>query len=258
MISGVEWLVFVLLLTALLASALLTALWVETHRLEDVWTLSNLCEPLALRYRVLGRDHLARPDPFVLHDKPGAAAENSLIERSLVSTRSNGLPAVFEYVTYRDPMRVRRFGFPFLVLAARVPKDSPSFRLRPQRLFERFLYKEPFDAPRRHQPPPGWVIHLDESRDRRWEGPLPDLNGLAASGLWIQVSGDTLFAASPLRPWQRFRFTPEGIQSLVRKALPVLKSFDSPDAKALESFVLAGTCLPLPALESTPADRHPR
>ncbi|WP_043739157.1 hypothetical protein [Thioalkalivibrio nitratireducens] len=237
MMSGFEWVALVLVSTVLVALALLTALWFETQRLEDAWALSRLGEPLGLRYRVLGRDYLAHPEPFVVHEKPGAAAENSVIERSLVSTRAQGLPAVFEYVTYRDPMRLRRFGPPFLVLAVRVPAGIPSFRLRPKGLFEAFLNIAHRDVPQRYRVPPGWVMHIDGPEDAGSEQPLPDLRRLAKSGLWIQVSGNALFAARPLKPWQVSCFTQEGIHALIRQGLPVLQALDSPDAPQLETLV---------------------
>jgi hypothetical protein len=237
MLSGFEWLVLILASTVVLALALLTVLWFETQRLDDAWTLSRLGESLGLRYRVLGRDHLARPKPFVLHERPGAAAENSVIERSLVSTRAHGMPAVFEYVTYRDRMRLRRFGPPFLVLAVRVPPGVPSFRLRPKGLFEGLLNLARGGVPQHHRVPPGWVMHLDGSDGTAWERPLPDMGRLAASGLWIQVAGHALFAACPLRRWPVSRFTQKGIQALIRQALPVLTELDSPDATHLEVLV---------------------
>jgi hypothetical protein len=257
MISGVEWVVLVLVSTVLVALTLLTALWFETQQLEDTWALSRLGEPVGLRYRVLGRDRLARPEPFILHERLGAAPENSVIERCLVSTRTNGLPAVFEYVTYRDPMGLRRFGPPFLVLAVRVPAGIPNFRLRPQRLFEGLLNVPHGGVPQHHRVPRGWVAHIDVSDGTVWQHPLPDLDRLAASGLWIQVSGQALFAAQPLRLWQGSRFTPGAIQSLIRRALPVLRALDSPDTPDLESLLLVGRCLPQAAFESTPVNRDP-
>jgi hypothetical protein len=82
--------------------------------------------------------------------------------------------------------------------------------------------------------PPGWVMHIDGSDGTGWERPLPDMGRLAASGLWIQVSGHALFAARPPRPWPVSRFTEKGIQALIRQALPVLTALDSPDAPHLE------------------------
>lgn len=257
MISGVEWVVLILVSTVLAALSLLTALWLESQRLDDAWSLSRLGEPLGLRYRVFGRDRLARPEPFVLHERRGAAPENSVIERSLVSTRSNGLPAMFEYITYRDTMGLRRFGRPFLVLAVRVPAGAPSFRLRPKHLLEEIRNVAPPGVPQHHRVPRAWVAHIDVPDGTGWQHPPPDLDHLAASGLWIQVSGQALFVAQPLRLWQGSRFTPRAIQRLIRRALPVLKALDSPDTSDLESLLLVSRGLPQATFESTPVDRNP-
>jgi hypothetical protein len=237
MTSSFEWLLLIAFSSAVVLGTLLIALSFERQRRTDVSSLSTLGERLGMRYRVLGRDHLLRPEPFVLHERPGAAAENSLIERSLIGTRASGLPAIFEYVTYRDRMGFRRFGPPFLVLAARVPMGTPCFRLRPQGLLERFWNEAHGRTPRHAQTPPGWIVRIDGLDGTRSERPLPDMASLAASGLWMQVSGRTLFVAQPLRSWQCSALTPRGVQRLVRQALPVLRALDSPDAPHLETGI---------------------
>lgn len=237
MISGFEWVVLVVLSTVLVSLALLIALWFEAQRLDDAWTLSRLGEPLGMRYRVMGRDCLSRPEPFVLHERTGAVADNSVIERSLVSSRPHALPAVFEYVTYRDRMGLRRYGAPFLVLAVRVPAGTPGFRLRPQGLCDRLVSSVLKRAPRPHGVPPGWVLHMDGSEGRAVEQLAPHMDRLTASSLWIQVSERALFVGQSLRSWQPPGFTPRGVERLVHRALPVLKALGSPDTPNLEALM---------------------
>lgn len=237
MISGFEWFLLIVASTAVMVATLLAAVWLEAQRVSDVRCLSMLGESLGMRYRVLGRDHLFRPEPFVLHEKPGAAAENSVIERSLVSTRSQGLPAIFEYVSYRDRMGLRRFGSPFLVLVARVPADTPSFMLRPRGLLERLSSPRQGDGAGHRRGSFGWVLQMDEPGTEHWGGFGTEMNRFTASRLWIQVSGRAVYVAQPFRPWPGCGFTRAGVERLVRVALPVLKALDSPDASHLEMLM---------------------
>lgn len=239
MISGLEWLLLVAFSTVFVCMAMLVAVWLEGKRLVDARVLSDMGGQLGMRYRVLGRDHLPRPEPFVLHERPGVVSENSMIERSLVSDRVHGLPAVFEYVNYRDRLGVRRFGPPSLVLVARVPAEVPAFRLRPRLPFERLWGSDqtrfPFDA----GVAPGWVFHLDTAD---WSGPgsaALHMESLTRSGLWLQVSGGALYIALPRSPWPCAQFRPCGIERLVRAAMPVLHALDSPDASNLQSLLLS-------------------
>lgn len=236
MISGFEWFLLIAASTAVMLVTLLAAFWLETLRLSDVRSLSRLGEPLGMRYRVLGRDHLFRPEPFVLHERPGSAAGNSLIERSLVSARARGLPAVFEYVSYRDRMGLRRFGSPFLVLAARVPAGTPGFMLRPQGLLERVASIRQVDGKGRPQVPQGWVLQMDGGESTGLKRLAFDPRQLTASRLWIQVSDRTVYIAEPFRLWPGCGFTPRGVERLIRLALPALKVLDSPDASSLEAL----------------------
>ncbi len=233
MISGLEWLLLIAFSTAFVLMAMLVAARLEGQRLVDARALSEMGAQPGMRYRVLGRDHLPRPEPFVLHERPGVSCENSVIERSLVGNRPHGLPAIFEYVTYRDRMGVRRFGPPSLVLAARVPAGMPAFRLRPRTHFERLWgvvrMQHPFDV----RVPPGCVFHLDTSGGSERDLDALDLGRLAHSGLWLQVSGGTLYAALPGSLWPCSQFTPCGIERLVRMAIPVLDALDSPDVSSL-------------------------
>jgi len=233
-ISGFEWFLLIVASTAVMVATLLAAVWLEAQRMSDVRALSMLGESLGMRYRVLGRDHLFRPEPFVLHEKPGAAADYSVIERSLVSTRAQGLPAIFEYVSYRDRMGLRRFGSPFLVLAARVPAGTPGFMLRPLGPLERLASLRQSDDSSHRRLAPGWVLQTNEPGTEQWGGLGPEMNRLTASRLWIQVSGRAVYVAQPFRPWPGCGFTPAGVERLVRLALPVLKALDSPDVSRLE------------------------
>lgn len=239
MISGFEWFLLIALSTGVVLVTLLIALWFDAQRLADVRSLSMLGEPLGMRYRVLGRHYLFRPDPFVLHERTGAVAGNSVIERSLVGPRPHGLPAVFEYVTYRDQMGLRRFGPPFLVLAVRVRPGTPGFRLRPQGFYERLVSTRLKRAQGQHGVPSGWVLHADGSNGRGVERLAPHMDRLIASRLWIQVSERTLFVGQSLRCWQYPSFTPRGVQRLIDRALPVLRALDSPDVPSLETPFLA-------------------
>lgn len=254
MISGFEWFLLIAASTAVMLVTLLAAFWLESQRLSDVRSLSMLGEPLGMRYRVLGRDHLFRPEPFVLHERPGSAAGNSLIERSLVSTRARGLPAVFEYVSYRDRMGLRRFGSPFLVLAARVPAGIPGFMLRPRGLLERFASVRQVHANGQPQAPQGWFLQIDGWESTELESLAFDLKQLTASRLWIQVSGRTVYIAAPFRPWPGCGFTPRGVERLIRLTLPVLKALDSPDASPLEALMLPHAALTETAVGSPSAD----
>lgn len=239
MISSFEWFLLIVASTSVVVATLLAAVWLEAQRLVDVRAMSMLGESLGMRYRVLGRDHLVRPEPFVLHERLDPAAENSLIERCLVSTRAQGLPAVFEYVSYRDPMGLRRFGAPFLVLAARVPAGTPGFMLRPQGPLARagslFLHH----GASQPRTPPGWVLRFDESEADRSASPYSGMDRLTASRLWIQVTGRTVYVAHPFRPWPGCGFTPRGVERLVRLAMPILRALNSPDAAQLETLLPA-------------------
>lgn len=236
MISGFEWFLLIVASSAVMVATLLAAVWLEAQRLSDVRSLSMLGESLGMRYRVFGRDHLFRPEPFVLHQRPSSAAENSVIERSLVSTRAQGWLAIFEYVSYRDRMGLRRFGSPFLVLAARVPAGTPGFMLRPRGPLERVASLRQGDGASHQRVPSGWVLQMDEP-DTEWGCLRTEMDRFTASRLWIQVSGRAVYLAQPFRPWPGCGFTPSGVERLVRLALPVLKALDSPDASHLEMLM---------------------
>ena len=233
MISGLEWLLLVAFSTAFVSLAMLAAAWLEGQRLVDARAVSEVGAQLGMRYRVLGRDHLPRPEPFVLHERPGVSSENSVIERSLVSNQPHGLPAVFEYVNYRDRMGLRRFGPPSLVLAARVPAEIPAFRLRRGIHLERFWMAVRMQDPYDTRVPRGWVFHLDTPDGSVRDLAALDMKRLAHSGLWLQVSGGTLYAALPGSLWPCTQFNPCGIERLVRAAIPVLRALDSPDVSNL-------------------------
>jgi hypothetical protein len=240
MISGLEWLLLVAFSMAFVFMSMLVAVWLEGQRLVDVRVLSDMGSQLGMRYRVLGRDHLPRPEPFVLHERPGVVSENSVIERSLVSDRIQGLPAVFEYVSYRKRMGVCRSGPPSLVLAARVPAEVPAFRLRPRFPLERLWGSDQSRLQYDACVPRGWVLHLDAST-RPGVGPAAlDMESLTGSAVWLQVSGRSLYIALPRSLWPCAQFTPCGIERLVRAALPVLQALDSPDASSLEGLLRRG------------------
>jgi len=240
MISGFEWLLLATFSTALVALAMLAALWLAVQRRANARVLSSMGALLDMRYKVLGRDHLSRPEAFVLHARPGVSSEHSVIQRCLVSRRSQGLPAVFEYVSYRDPMGVRRLGSPSLVLAVRVPPEVPAFRLRPRLPLEKF-WRSAHSASEVHAGvPPGWVFHLDASTHPGGDSPALDLERLTGSALWLQVHGHTLYIVLPRSLWPCAQFTPCGIERIVRTALPVLQALGSPDISNLESLLRPG------------------
>jgi hypothetical protein len=237
-ISGFEWFLLIVASAAVMSAMLLVAFWLESQRLNDVRSLSMLGESLGMRYRVLGRDHLFRPEPFVLHERPGSAAENSVIERSLVSIQTQGLPAVFEYVSYRDRMGVRRFGSPFLVLAARVPAGTPDLMLRPRGFPEKLAgFRQGVGGWNHHRVSSGRALPMDEPENNGLNRLVSALERPTASRLWIQVSGRVVYVAQPFRPWPGCGFTPSGVARLIRLALPVLKALDSPDASRLEMLM---------------------
>lgn len=234
----IPWLPFLSVLVlsgGFVVVSLTTSLWLHRRQWAHAGTLAALGAPLGMRYRVLGAPYLRLPEPFVLHERPRTVAENSLIERSLVSSGPDGVPAVFEYVTYRDDRKLRPVARPFLVLAARVPERLPSFRLRPGRF--RILAgsagavlgpKLPFD---------GWILHRDTAlSDDEWDDCV-DWGLLQASGLWMQASGSILYVALPPRFAGAGGFTVDGIEGLLRQALPVLRHLGSPNVARLERLV---------------------
>ena len=233
MVSGIEWFLVISVAIAVVVATFLAAVWLEAQRFSDVRTLSMLGESLGMCYRVLGRDHLFRSEPFVLHERPGSAAENSVIERSLVSTRPQGLPAIFEYVSYQDPMGLRRLGTPFLVLAARVPAGTPGFMLRPRGPLERVGSLFRHHGASQPRTPPGWMLRVDEPEKDRPAWPGFGMDRLTASRLWIQANGRKVYVAQAFRPRPGCGFTPRGVERLVRLALLVLKALNSPDVRPL-------------------------
>jgi hypothetical protein len=215
--------------------ALIASLQVHRRLLVDAGTLAALGEPLGMRYRVLGAPYLRLPEPFVLHERPRTVAENSVIERSLLSSGASGLPAVFEYATYRDDRRLRRSARPFLVLAARVPADVPAFRLSP-RWWLGSLAGSSIGFAIARRLPGGWIWHRDavllpDEWDDRLDWPL-----LRASGLWMQVSGSTVYLALPPRTGRSGGFTVAAICELTRRATPLLAHLGSPDASRLQQL----------------------
>jgi len=239
MTTGFEWVLILGLSLGFTGLALAASLWLDGRRAVDARALSALGERVGLRYRVLGRDHLELPEPFVLHERSRSVAENSVIERSLVSKRADGLPAVFEYVTYRDRAGLRRSGAPFLVLAARLPDGIPDLRLRPPTLVELLL--------RSALGLTNVVVGSRVNRGRGSDAPrcakkapeAPDWQRFAASGLWIQAHARTLYIARLDGWWRRAGFTPSGIDALVHEALPLLQAVGSPDVRVFGA--LAGS-----------------
>jgi hypothetical protein len=140
---------------------------------------------------------------------------------------------VFEYATYRDARRLRRSARPFLVLAARVPADVPAFRLSPTWWLGSLAGSSIGDAIARRLPG-GWVLHRDAVMlPDEWDDRL-DWRLLEASGLWIQVSGATVYLALPPRTGRSGGFTVAAICELTRRAAPLLAHLGSPDAARLQ------------------------
>jgi hypothetical protein len=213
--------------------ALIASLQVHRRLLVDAGTLAALGEPLGMRYRVLGAPYLRLPEPFVLHERSRTVAENSVVERSLLSSKATSLPAVFEYATYRDDRRLRRSARPFLVLAVRVPADVPAFRLSPRWWLGSLAGSSIGDVIARRLPG-GWVLHRDAVLlPDEWDDRL-DWRLLEASGLWIQVSGATLYLALPPRIGRSDGFTVAAICELTRRSAPLLAHLGSPDAARLQ------------------------
>jgi|GEM_PF-5189295 len=242
------WLHFPLLFVLSVGFAgltLITSLQIHRRLLVHAGTLASLGEPLGMRYRVLAAPYLRLPEPFVLHERPRTVAANSVAERSLLSSGSTGLPAVFEYATYRDDRKLRRAARPFLVLAARVPADVPAFRLSPKWWLGNLVGSRIGDAIARRLPG-GWSLHRDAALlPDEWDERL-DRRLLEASGLWVQISGSTVYLALPPRPGRSGGFTVAAIRELTRRAMPLLVHLGSPDAARLR---------PLTAVHARAANR---
>lgn len=224
-----------------LALAFAGLAWIAAFRmhrrlLEDAGTLASLGAPLGMRYRMLGAPYLSIPEPFVVHESPGAEAGNSVAERSLVSFGTNGLPAVFEYATYRDGQGRRRAARPFIVLAARASTDVPAFRLRPKWGLATLAASRIGKAIAQRLPDM-WVLHRDAALlPDEWEDRL-DWPLLRASGLWVQVSRSTVYLALPPRLGSPSGFRVGAIEELARRAVPLLWHLGSPDAVRLQRLV---------------------
>lgn len=241
MISGLEWILFFVTSAGVMLAMVLVMFWLDVGRTNHQRSMSVLGESLGMRYRVLGRDHLSLPEPFILDERPGSVASHSVIERSLVSARARGLPAVFEYVSYRDRLGLRRAGSPFLVLAARVPADTPPFTFRPLGLLEKLA-----DLGRRLRATPfqstSGAVSLVYLPDlERWGSlEMSEIERLRRSGLWIQVCERALYVAQPFRPWwPESGFAPREVERLVCQVLPLLKALKSPDVGYLETLRLS-------------------
>lgn len=216
--------------------ALMTSFRIHRRLQEDAGTLAALGARLGMRYRVLGAPYLSLPEPFVVHERRGAAAENSLAERSLVSSGASGLPAVFEYATYRDGRGLRRAARPFVVLAVQVSTEVPAFRLRP-RWWPGSLLGSRAGAAIAQRLPDMWILHRDAALlPEEWKDRL-DWRLLKASGLWIQVAGSTVYLALPPRIGGPSGFCVGAIEELARRAIPLLWHLGSPDATRLQHLV---------------------
>lgn len=226
--------------------ALMTSFRVHRRLLEDAGTLAALGAPLGMRYRVLGAPYVSLPEAFVLHDRPGTAAGNSMVERSLVSFGVRGLPAMFEYVSYRDGRGLRRAARPFVVLAAQVSTELPAFRLRPRWWLDKLLGSR-IGVAIAQRLPDAWVLHRDAALlPDQWKDCL-DWRLLQASGLWIQVSGSTVYLALPPRFGSPSGFCVGAIEELGRRAIPLLWHLGSPDAARLQRLVRMQAFNALPA-----------
>ena len=235
------WLHFPLLFVLSVGFAgltLITSLQIHRRLLVNAGTLASLGAPLGMRYRVLAAPYLRLPEPFVLHQRPRTVAANSVAERSLLSSGSSGLPAVFEYATYRDDRKLRRAARPSLVLAARVPADVPAFRLSPKWWLGNLAGSRIGDAIARRLPH-GWILHRDAALlPDEWDERL-DRRLLEASGLWIQVSGPTVYLALPPRLGRSGGLTVVAIRELTRRATPLLAHLGSPDVSRLQQLAQA-------------------
>lgn len=236
MISGLEWIFFFVTSAVVMLAMVLVMFWIDVGRATQQRAMSDLGESLGMRYRVLGRDHVPLPESFMLDERPGSVASHSVIERSLVSARARGLPAVFEYVSYRDRLGLRRAGSPFLVLAARVPADTPPFMFRPLGLLEKLAdFGRGLRATQtRSSPGAVSLVYLPDLE--RWGSlEMGEIERLRRAGLWIQVRERVVYVAQPFRPWwPGSGFTAGEVERLVGLALPVLKVLKSQDVGCLQ------------------------
>jgi hypothetical protein len=210
-----------------------------TQRQFDARAMSALGRPLGLQFRVFGHRVLRRPEPFILNERIGVAAETCFIERSLAGAGRSGLPALFEYISYRDRARGRKMGSPILVLALSAPAQWPAFRLRPRTLHDGIALADAeihWTGTGRWRP---WLLRGSDPRRLREFLDPQTLAVLVHAGLWVQVADGMLFLARVPRPWRRNAFSPRGIEPLLRQAVPVLEALRHPDRAAVQALLPA-------------------
>lgn len=234
-----QWSLVLMMATGLIGVMAGLVYLLGTQRQFDARAMSALGRPLGLQFRVFGHRLLRRPEPFILHERAGAAAETCFIERSLAGPGRARLPALFEYIRYRDSARNRPMGSPVLVLALRAPAQWPAFRLRPRTLYDGIALTGAdihWTGTGRLRP---WVLRGGDPARLREFLPAQTLAALVQSGLWVQVADGMLFLARVPRPWRRNAFSPRGIEPLVRQALPVLKVLGHPERAAVQVLLPA-------------------
>jgi hypothetical protein len=239
MMSGLEWILFFGTSAVVMLVMVLVMFWIDIGRTTQQRAMSDLGESLGMLYRVLGRDYLDLPQLFMLDERPGSVASHSVIERSLVSARARGLPAVFEYVSYRDRLGLRRAGSPFLVLAARVPAGAPPFTFKPLGLRKKLAELGRGLRATQTQSSPGAVSLVYLPDLEQWGSvDMGEIERLRRAGLWIQVCERAVYVAQPFHPWWHGSgLSPVEVERLVGLALPVLKALKSPDVGCLEKLM---------------------
>lgn len=210
---------------------------VERVRRRGATALAALASPLGLRLSRSGRRRIAIPEDFILHERFGAGADSCRLGYSLAGRGASALPAIFEYLTFRDVLKGQRLGYPVLVLAVGATPGAPEFRLRLRKLRE-WMFR-PRDELRWSGMSLGrrWILRGTDSDTLRSRLDSRVLRTLARSGLWIQQTDSVLFLARTPRPWRPNRFDRHAVGGLLRAALPTLRALGHPDAESLERLL---------------------
>lgn len=225
------WLVIALYLGAILT----WVYWAGWQRQAQLHRLTQLGDAAGLRYRSYAHGWIPKPVGFLLDERLGAAAELGFIERSLVPWPPQRLPALFEYVTYRDVHRGRQWGTPALVLAVPVDETAPSLRVRPYRLYANDQYESQsvdWFWPQALWP---WTIlgEITPEHSSRLADPTTNHRNVTAeqqqairsTGFWLQRSNGVLYIIQPPRPWRMHVLTVENLADFLPGALCLVSVF---------------------------------